>query len=115
VGNSPEKIALEQRTGLITAIGSVMVLIAGYIISWSLGDGTWGDEDMWPAIFLSIGLLIVFISLFLALGPHEQGLTRYKWTVRILFIGVFFFVLGAVLGELFNYNSQIQPDYFISI
>ena len=89
-----------SRSALVTAIGILLGFILAFFEHWISAPGEWTLHHVLPLAGLASGGVLMIISLYRALVPHDQSVHRYESTVRLFIVSVVLVMLGFILTAL---------------
>ena len=87
-----------SRTALVTAIGIILGFVLTFFERWSNVPGPWDARHIAPVGALALGIILILVSLYRALVPHDQSVARYEATVRLFVIGISVVLLGVTIA-----------------
>ena len=95
--NMKQTITDQARNGLITANGIIIGFALSFSANWAQRGIQWSMDDIPVACMFGLGVLALIMSLYRALMPYVQTISRYENNVRLLISGVAFVFIGIIL------------------
>ena len=90
-----------SRSALVTAIGILLGFSLAFFERWITTPGGWAPHHIFPLAGLILGSVLMVISLYRALVPHDQSVRRYEHTVRLFVVSVVLVLAGFILAIVF--------------
>lgn len=87
-----------SRSALVTAIGILLGFTLTFFEHWNEAPGEWRARHIPPVVALALGGILMVISLYRALVPHDQNVRQYERTVRLFIAGVALVLIGFILA-----------------
>ena len=87
-----------SRSALVTAIGILLGFTLAFFERWNGAPGEWELHHLLPLAGLISGGVLMVISLYRALVPHDQSVRRYESTVRLFVVSVILVLVGFILA-----------------
>ncbi len=97
--NEPQMSPI-SRSALVTAIGILLGFTLTFFERWNEAPGAWRAHHIPPVVALALGCVVMVISLYCALVPHDQTVGQYERTVRIFVAGVVVVLVGFILAAI---------------
>jgi hypothetical protein len=87
-----------SRSALVTAIGILLGFTLAFFERWNSAPGGWKLQHFFPFGGLILGGILMVISLYRALVPHDQSVRRYESTVRLFVVSIVLVLIGFILA-----------------
>jgi hypothetical protein len=97
MNNATKNITDQARNSLITANGIIIGFALAFFANWASNGAQWSTQDIPVVCMFSFGIMALIMSLYRALMPYVQTISRYENNVRLLTLGVASVFIGVIL------------------